>query len=177
MGKRKDNTSRFNMTLENIMEAVTEVTGIAVDGLKGYERQPEIKEAKLLFYAAGRANGFTYKQIGLSVNRSHSSIMNTLSDYKATPDFKLKLKQVLKRMGTKDEKGSPLWDEDFKIVDISSRYFGECFAGVINDEMICSGGYYKVVNRMLDIKNTHEKEKSSINAVGHSQRSKDRGVE
>ena len=41
--------------------------------------------------------------------------------------------------------------KNFKIVDISSKYFGECFAGVINDEMICSGGYYEVVNRMLDI--------------------------
>ncbi len=153
MEKQKDNTSRFNMTLENIMEAVTEVTGIAVDDLKGYERQPEIKEAKLLFYAAGRANGFTYKRIGLSVNRSHSSIMKTLSDYEATPDFKLKLKQVLKRMGTKDEKGSPLWDEDFKIVDISSRYFGSCFMGIDNGEIVAHGCRPKVINAMLDRRN------------------------
>ena len=153
MEKRKDNTSRFTMTLEKIIEAVTEVTGIAVDDLKGYERQPEIKEAKLLFYAAGRANGFTYKQIGLSVNRSHSSIMKTLSDYEATPDFKLKLKQVLKRMGTKDEKGSPLWDEDFKIVDISSRYFGSCFMGIDNGKIVAHGCRPKVINAMLDRRN------------------------
>ena len=153
MEKRKDNTSRFTMTLEKIIEAVTEVTGIAVDDLKGYERQPEIKEAKLLFYAAGRANGFTYKQIGLSVNRSHSSIMNTLSDYEATPDFKLKLKQVLKRMGTKDEEGSPLWDEDFKIVDISSRYFGSCFMGIDNGKIVAHGCRPKVINAMLDRRN------------------------
>ena len=153
MEKQKDNTSRFTMTLENIMEAVTEVTGIAVDDLKGYERQPEIKEAKLLFYAAGRVNGFTYKQIGLSVNRSHSSIMKTLSDYEATPDFKLKLKQVLKRMGTKDEKGSPLWDEDFKIVDISSRYFGSCFMGIDNGKIVAHGCRPKVINAMLDRRN------------------------
>ena len=138
------------MTLENIMEAVTEVTGITVDDLKGYERQSEIKEAKLLFYAAGRANGFTYKQIGLSVNRSHSSIMITLSDYEATPDFKLKLEQVLERMETEDEKGSPLWDEDFKIVDISSRYFGTCFMGMDNGKIVASGCRPKVINEMLD---------------------------
>ena len=48
MEKRKDNTSRFIMTLEKILEEVVNVTGVTVDDLKKRSRATEeIKEAKL----------------------------------------------------------------------------------------------------------------------------------
>ena len=50
MEKRKNNTSRFNMTLEKILEEVVNVTGVTVDDLKNRSRATEeIKEAKLLY--------------------------------------------------------------------------------------------------------------------------------
>ena len=80
MEKRKDNTSRFNMTLEKILEEVINVTGVTVDDLKKRSRATEeITEAKLLYYEIGRRNGFTYKRIGELVDRKHSSVMTSLN--------------------------------------------------------------------------------------------------
>lgn len=53
-------------------------------------------------------------------------------------------------VGEEDEETTPLWSEDFKIVDISSRYFGECFMGVVNDKVVSHGCRAKVINEMLD---------------------------
>jgi hypothetical protein len=53
-------------------------------------------------------------------------------------------------VGEEDEETTPLWSENFKIIDISSRYFGACFIGLINDEIVSSGCRSKVINAMLD---------------------------
>ena len=61
------------------------------------------------------------------------------------------LEEVLNDVvGEEDENIPPLWYEDFKIVDISSRYFGTCFIGVINGEIVTYGCRPKVINEMLD---------------------------
>ena len=57
-------------------------------------------------------------------------------------------------VGEEDEITTPLCGENFKIVDISSRYFGACFIGLINDEIVSFGCKPKVINEMLDKRKT-----------------------
>lgn len=53
-------------------------------------------------------------------------------------------------VGEEDEITTPLWSENFKIVDIGSRYFGAYFIGLINNEIVSHGCKPKVINAMLD---------------------------
>ena len=53
-------------------------------------------------------------------------------------------------VGEEDEITTPLWSENFKIIDISSRYFGACFIGLDNDKIVAHGCRPKVINAMLD---------------------------
>ena len=141
------------MTLEKILEEVINVTGVTVDDLKKRSRATEeITEAKLLYYEIGRRNGFTYKRIGELVDRKHSSVMTSLGTHVFTPKFKILLNDILDKLGIKEEEPTPLWSDTFRVVDISSRYFGSCFMGLDNDEIVASGCRPKVINAMLDYK-------------------------
>lgn len=139
------------MTLEKILEEVINVTGVTVDDLKKRSRATEEEaEAKLLYYEIGRRNGFTYKRIGELVDRKHSSVMTSLGTHIFTPKFKILLNDILDKLGTEEEETTPLWNDAFRVVDISSRYFGSCFMGLDNDEIVAHGCRPKVINAMLD---------------------------
>lgn len=140
------------MTLENILEEVVNVTGVTVDDLKKRSKATEEEaEAKLLYYEIGRRNGFTYKRIGELVDRKHSSVMTSLGAHIFTPKFKIRLNDILDKLGVKEEEETtPLWSDAFKVVDISSRYFGACFMGIDNEEIVSHGCRPKVINAMLD---------------------------
>ena len=145
------------MTLEKILEEVVNVTGVTVDDLKKRSRATEeITEAKLLYYEIGRRNGFTYKRIGELVDRKHSSVMTSLGAHVFTPKFKIRLNDILDRLGIKEEEEeeetTPLWNDTFRVVDLSSRYFGTCFMGIDNGEVVAHGCRPKVINAMLDKK-------------------------
>jgi len=43
-----------------------------------------------------------------------------------------------------------LWDDEYYIVDASSRYFGDCYIGMMHGKPVCRGGFYRVVNEMLE---------------------------
>lgn len=144
------------MTLEDIMEAVVRHTNVSEEELKGVKRNGNIVKARYLFYKICRTENILYKEIGAYVGRLHSTVYTAIKNNDCDPKLKVELMEILDELnitGLEIEEimAKPLWNKNFKIVDISSKYFGECFAGVINDEMICSGGYYEVVNRMLDI--------------------------
>lgn len=156
MEKRKDNTSRFNMTLEKILEAVAELTGVAIEDMAKHSKISEHIEAKTLYYEVARRQGYSYAKIGALVNRKHSGVMSAIKTLAYTPEFKVKLEKVLDKLGLKeesDEEVSPLWDENFKIIDISSRYFGSCFMGIDNGKIVAHGCRPKVINAMLDRRN------------------------
>ena len=141
------------MILEKILEEVINVTGVTVDDLKKRSRATEEEaEAKLLYYEIGRRNGFTYKRIGELVDRKHSSVMTSLGAHVFTPKFKILLNDILNKLGVKDEEEEtkPLWNDTFRVVDISSRYFGVCYMGLDNDKIVASGCRPKVINAMLD---------------------------
>ena len=141
------------MTLEKILEEVVNATGVTVDDLKKRSRAAEeIKEARLLYYEIGRRKGFTYKRIGELVDRKHSSVITSLGTHLFTPKFKILLNDILNKLGVKEEEEetTPLWNDNFRVVDISSRYFGPCFMGIDNNEIVASGCSPKVINAMLD---------------------------
>lgn len=141
------------MTLEEILEEVINVTGVTVEEMEKFRGSEDANEAKLLFYEIGRRCGFTYKEIGLKVKRKHSSVMTSLKNHRFTPEFKAKLEKVKDDLVLREEPGidiTPLWNEDFKIIDISSRYFGDCFMGLDNDKIVAHGCRPKVINAMLD---------------------------
>ena len=141
------------MTLEKILEEVVNATGVTVDDLKKRSRAAEeIKEARLLYYEIGRRKGFTYKRIGELVDRKHSSVRTSLGTHLFTPKFKILLNDILNKLGVKEEEEetTPLWNDNFRVVDISSRYFGPCFMGIDNNEIVASGCSPKVINAMLD---------------------------
>ena len=153
MEKQKDNTSRFNMRLEDILDAVVEVTGIAVEDIVKHSKKREYSDARTLYYEVARRQGYAYAKIGEMINRKHSGVMVAVGGIFYTPEFKAQLERVLNYLGINKEPEveiPTLWSEDFKIVDISSRYFGSCFMGIDNGEVVAHGCRPKVINAMLD---------------------------
>ncbi len=53
-------------------------------------------------------------------------------------------------VGEEDEETTPLWNDTFRVIDISSRYFGAYFIGIDNGEVVAHGCRPKVINEMLD---------------------------
>ena len=59
--------------------------------------------------------------------------MTSLGTHIFTPKFKILLNDILDKLGIKEEEEeetTPLWNDAFRVVDLSSRYFGACFMGI-----------------------------------------------
>lgn len=141
------------MTLEDILEAVVEVTGVTVEDMTIYSHKREFNEARTLYYEVARSQGYIYSEIGESVNRKHSGVLLAMKTNHHTPEFKASLDKVLVYLGISEEEEeeiTPLWNESFRVVDISSKHFGPCFMGLDNGEIVTSGCRPEVINAMLD---------------------------
>lgn len=117
------------MTLEKILETVSEVTGVSIEEIKGGTKSSHAAIARNVFYQIGKDRGFRIGDIALMANKSHATV--SVANIR---DEKL-MKQVSDILFPKKERESP----EIKspgIVDISSRYFGECFMIMRDEEVL-----------------------------------------
>lgn len=139
--------------MKDILEAVCELTGVTAEDIRGYERREDIREARLLFYELAIKEGYVYSQIGSFVNREYTNIIYVLNSKQNNPEYDAKFNTLCEMFGIEDVKEvefEPIFNDTFKILDVSSRYFGSCFMGMINDKVVSHGCKMKVINEMLD---------------------------
>lgn len=147
---------------EDILEAVSEVTGVAVDHIKSKSVIREVVEARGLFCIVGSIAGINKRQLAILINKRYETIVNLTVKYSElyeTDDcVRENVMKVLELIGGETDIESvierPLWTDDFKIVDVSSRYFGECYVGIVGGSPVMqSKSFYAVANEMIDLKN------------------------
>lgn len=139
------------MAIGDIINKVIEVTGVTEEELKSGKRDENIREAKILLYDMARQAGFSLKEISLATGKDRASIIYFLKCIPETSEYKLKADILCDYLGIDNEvEFKPVWGENFKIIDVSSKYFGECYIGTINNNIVSYGCKMKVINEMLD---------------------------
>jgi chromosomal replication initiation ATPase DnaA len=63
------------MSIDKIMSAVSNATGVPVDDIMSRSRKSEKVQARHLFCKASSASGFTSVHIGRYLNRDHSTVL------------------------------------------------------------------------------------------------------
>ena len=62
-------------TLQNIIKAVEDISGVSEDEIKGNDRHGDIIPARHICYYFARKSGYTLKDIGKYFNRDHSTVI------------------------------------------------------------------------------------------------------
>lgn len=144
---------------EEILEAVSEVTGIPVAHIKSKSVVREAVEARGIFCVVASMAGIPTRNLCESINKTPSSVISLSKKYfelcKINNDLIEKRDKVIEMIGNEMEVQNvmeePLWTKDFKIIDVSSRYFGKCYIGVVDGSpAIQEKSFFHLVNRMLD---------------------------
>lgn len=119
------------MTLEDILKAVSEVTGVSIEAMEGASKKREIADARHAFIQISKDNEFKVVDIGAAINKSHSSVC---CSKRRDEDLIKKVNGILfPNEQIADEEKPKQQKTGFEIVDVSSRYFGPCY-------MILKGG-------------------------------------
>lgn len=154
--------------IENILEAVTSVTKIPSEEIKGNGRTRQVSEARGLFFLVSSMAGFSTLEAAEAIDKSLSSASQLAKKSKhlcnKDKDLSIMRDKVIeivgKHLGEKEVDIEPLWNDNFYVLDVSSYHLGKCFVGMIDGRpMIHSEYFYAVVNSMLDYK--HRKNESS----------------
>lgn len=147
---------------EDILEAVSEVTGISVDHMKSKSVIRGVVEARGLYCVVGSMAGIEKRQLGQPINKCKDTIKALTKKYSELYDtddsVRNNVMKVLELIGNETDIESvmenPLWTEDFRIIDVSSRYSGQCFIGMIHGEpAVQDKSFYAVANEMITLKN------------------------
>jgi len=62
--------------LVKLLEKISWLTDISIDELKGTYRGAEVVKARMFYFKIARMNGYTFKEIGKSVNKDHSTVVH-----------------------------------------------------------------------------------------------------
>jgi len=145
----------------NILRAVSKVTGVSERELLSKKRDGDTAEARGIFCAICVAEGRKRREIGAFLNRESATVNQIGWKYIELCDTDQEMwhkrEAVLSKMGNAPRPwnggsvlNGSLWDDDYYVVDASSRYFGECYVGMVRGNPVCRGGFYRVVNEMLE---------------------------
>ena len=137
------------MIEENILKAVSRVTGISVDDMRSQSRLANVSEARMLFYYICSEKGLTQSAIAKAIGKSRQAVSIGLLTYKKRFDNNKRHKKLvgevrgfLLGLGLGKEydrsvaigQGSVyIGGDKYSIVDISSRYTGSGYMGTVND--------------------------------------------
>lgn len=147
--------------IEDILTAVTSVTKIPLEEIKGNGKTKQVSEARGLFFLVSSMAGFSPMETAETIDKSLSSALQFARKTKhlcnKNKDMSILRDKVIEIVGKHlCEKGvdhEPLWNENFYVLDVSSYHFGKCFIGMIDgNPVIQERSFYGVVNRMLDYK-------------------------
>jgi len=135
---------------DKILEAVSEVTGISVLTLKSDDIRLETSRARMMYYYLCNEKGMLFEPVGKAVNRGASSVSKGVTSFtlflRNNGRYRILVKEARDLvLGINAEDGKD-WTVcngheyiyingvKYSIHDISSRFFGNCFMGMINDE-------------------------------------------
>lgn len=144
---------------EEILQAVSEVTGVAVDHIKSKSVIRGVVEARGIFCVVSSMAGIPTRSLCESINKTPSSVISLSKKYfelcNTNEDLIEKRDKVVEMIGNEMEVQNvmeePLWTKDFKIIDVSSMYFGKCYIGVVDGSPVMrEKSFFHLVNRMLD---------------------------
>ena len=144
--------------INKILNEVIKTTNISLEHMKSVSVSRDIVRARALFYVICHNVGISCPVMAVALGKTKPSVLGTISRYehvyKIDADFRSQAEWIIKVMGIEEEISfDPIWDENFCIVDFSSRYAGKCFVGMVNGEPRMTSKYYcEVVNRMLELK-------------------------
>ena len=147
--------------MEDILNAVSEVTGVSVEAIKSKSIKKGLSEARGIYFAIGKLAGLNPNHLSELINKTPSSADALGRKYQFLFEKDVKYKkirdQVIELLGSGAEFDSitkPLWTDEFHILNVSSIYSGDCHIGIINGiPSIQERTFYAVANRMLDLKN------------------------
>lgn len=152
--------------IEQILQAVSDYTGISVDYMKSNSTKKDVAFARGLYYSIARMAGFSYADIGRKINKTHESVTRTGKKFMEYCDKDKKTKKIrnniLKSLTVGDKETSfienQLFNENFYIADASLQYFGKYFVGMV-DGCPCASGksFHGVLNKMLDYNDDNSK--------------------
>jgi len=90
------------MELNEILKAVTYVTNISEEDMKGSSRLKDIVFARhLYFYVSHKKCSFTYSYIGNSINRDHSTVMYACNKIKHELKYYSKVVETINKINFK----------------------------------------------------------------------------
>ena len=147
--------------IKKILESVIKVTGVSETLIKSACREVEVVEARGIFFHVCDMLEIKPKYSAVFVGKDRTSAIYFLDKhrfgYLNDKELRDKTNKVIMEAGFKQEKQEeqevnfkPIFDEEFKIVDASSRFFGTCFVGLVGKEIVTYGSKLKVINAMLD---------------------------
>lgn len=150
--------------IKKIFESVIEVTGISQTQIRSQHRKGAISEARGIFYHVCDMVGINAKYSSAYIGKDRTSAIYLIDkhkfEYENDKELRDKTNRILNDIGYKDIKQEvkkppevsfkPIFNDEFKIVDASSRFFGTCFVGLVGKEVVTYGDRLKVINAMLD---------------------------
>lgn len=147
-----------NMMVD-ILNAVSEVTGVSVEAIKSKSIKKGLSEARGIYFAIGKLAGLNPNHLSELINKTPSSAVALGRKYQLLFEKDVKYKkimdQVIELLGSGAEFDSitkPLWTDEFHILNVSSIYSGDCYIGVVNGiPSMQEKSFHCLVNRMLDL--------------------------
>lgn len=151
---------------KKILRAVVDVTGITEEQMKSDSMGRDVSRARTMYYYLCNEKKLILPVVGALVNRSANSVSKGVSSFrelisrnKRYADLLNEAKMVLLGLGIEEQKDWMHYnDQDYifirgkkySIHDISSRYFGGGYMGMIDDEFVLySDNKEHAVRRLL----------------------------
>lgn len=153
------------MIEEKILNAVSEVTGVPQQKIKSDDSTLDVVRARLMYYYLCDENRILSEIYSVYVGRSSSTARNGVKSFKDFMQRNEKYKKladdalkIIRGYGETDkyagmikpgEDSLYIEGKKYSILDVSSRYFGNGFLGMIDGELACYSDSKDCVAREL----------------------------
>lgn len=133
---------------EKILRAVSEVTGVAVDDIKGHSSRLDVVRARMLYYYLCNDKGLLFSPVASFVGRTESAVSQGVSSFSLFIRSNEKYASLVREaknilLGMRMDDGLDWVSHNgheyiyvkgvkYSIHDVSSRYFGKGYMGMID---------------------------------------------
>jgi len=147
--------------ISKILKAVTVATSVSETLIRSACRTSEVVEARGIFFHVCDILEIKPKYSAVFLGKDRGTAVYFIDKhrfaYLNNIELRDKTNKVLNSLFYKKEEPKesevtfkPIFNEEFKIINASSRYFGKCFVGMVGKEIVTYGSRVKVINAMLD---------------------------